>query len=106
MAFTFYASKFYVLHRLFEDAATKLNLKALIGFLTELCQSSCQQLSLLGTKPSTDSLSSSVNALHLYRFDDILSKCMDGSRPRLHAMHIWNVVSSHLVEVCFVRCMV
>ena len=88
----------FLYYRLFEDAALKLNLKALVEFLSELCMSSRQQLSAFGKRSSSDPLSLPTNALLLYRFDGILSKCMSSDRPRLHIMRIWNVVAPHLVE--------
>ena len=83
--------------RLFEDASLKLNLKALLGFLSELCLASRQQLSAISKRSSVELLP--PNSLLLYRFDDILSNCIASDRPQLHTMRIWNIVAPHLVEV-------
>jgi hypothetical protein len=85
--------------RFFEDAALKLNLKALVAFLCELCASSRQQLSALDKKYMPDILSLPPYTLLLYRFDAILSKCIASNRPRLHVMCIWHIIAPHLVEV-------
>lgn len=83
--------------RLFEDAAQKLNLRSLISFVTELCDCSREQLSLL------KKIESKVNpyngkSLLLFRLSDVILKCAKSGRPLLHFMKCWSVVASHLTE--------
>jgi len=94
------------LRRLYEDAAHKLNMSALVGFLTELCASSQRQLTSLSSSTIHSSNGLHVeyeslpqNALLIFRLGDIMSKCVRSDRPLLHIMRAWNVVSPHLIEV-------
>ncbi|XP_071818615.1 brefeldin A-inhibited guanine nucleotide-exchange protein 3-like isoform X3 [Apostichopus japonicus] len=99
--------------RLFEEAALKLNLKALLSFLQELCAAS--QLQLYNTYPTQKKVKSLViptspsksvstsdkaeTSLHLYRMGDVILKCVrQSSRPLLHLMQAWSMVAPHLVE--------
>lgn len=101
-------------YRLFEEAALKLNLKALLSFLQELCAAS--QLQLYNTYPTQKKVKSLViptspsksvstsdkaeTSLHLYRMGDVILKCVrQSSRPLLHLMQAWSMVAPHLVEV-------
>ena len=89
--------------RFYEDAANKLNMKSLVGFLTELCK--CSQAQLAKHRSMCHSilnpeLSQPKNAMHLYRLGDVLLKCLHGGRPLMHIMRAWAVVAPHLVEVC------
>lgn len=74
-------------------------MKALIGFLTELCASSAQQLAQHG-QTGGEYAALPTNALHLYRLGDIMTKVVGGGRPLLHVMRAWSVVSQHFVQVC------
>ncbi|KAH9500620.1 hypothetical protein Btru_077109 [Bulinus truncatus] len=84
---------------LFEEAAEKLCLEALLQFLIELGEAMLSQLQrlagsgerLLGGRPPT-------NALHLYRLQQVLVRLMNGSRPLFHLLRIWSVVSPYLVQ--------
>ncbi|XP_051775320.1 brefeldin A-inhibited guanine nucleotide-exchange protein 3 [Erpetoichthys calabaricus] len=93
--------------RLFEDAANKLNLAALIGFLQQLRKASQAQLfnsvpetldySLI--MPEARSTQERKSVLHLFRLGDVMLRIVRSkSRPLLHMMRAWSVVSSHLVE--------
>ena len=104
-----YHNTHYNFDRLFEEAANKLNMKALVSFLRELCRASRHQLSAHGptVTPMTSGLDLSqgsqgslpTTAMHLYRLGDIVMKCIRSGRPLLHIMHVWSVVAPHLVEV-------
>ncbi|XP_060081313.1 brefeldin A-inhibited guanine nucleotide-exchange protein 3-like [Ylistrum balloti] len=89
--------------RLFEDAAQKLNLCAIVNFLSELCEASQHQLNMMvKLLDDEDSLSDShqlpTNALHLYRLQEVLMKIVHSDRPLIHLMRTWSTVSTHLVE--------
>ncbi|XP_041353818.1 brefeldin A-inhibited guanine nucleotide-exchange protein 3-like isoform X2 [Gigantopelta aegis] len=87
--------------RLFEDAAEKLNLQGLLTFLAELGESSRFQLRRLRSTELEGIGSWSrlpTNALHLYRLQEVLMKIAHSSRPLLHLVRVWSVVSPYLVE--------
>ena len=99
---------------LFEDAASKLNLKALLSFLTELGESSRQQLRHQQHHPGDPSDTSNMltpdhlagqgsrlpsNALHLYRLQQALMMVVHSPRPLLHLVRVWSAASPYLVEV-------
>ncbi|XP_021364639.1 brefeldin A-inhibited guanine nucleotide-exchange protein 3-like isoform X1 [Mizuhopecten yessoensis] len=89
--------------RLFEDAAQKLNFCAIVNFLSELCEASQYQLNkMVKLLDDNDSLSDShqlpMNALHLYRLQEVLMKIVHSDRPLIHLMRTWSTVSTHLVE--------
>ncbi|XP_030603595.1 brefeldin A-inhibited guanine nucleotide-exchange protein 3 [Archocentrus centrarchus] len=94
--------------RLFEEAATKLNLVGLIGFLQQLRKASqCQlfdsvtetgdySLAMPGEAKSTLDRRS---ALHLFRLGEAMLRIVrNKNRPLLHMMRAWSVVAPHLVE--------
>ncbi|KAL8575366.1 hypothetical protein ACOMHN_048659 [Nucella lapillus] len=99
---------------LFEDAAKKLNLKALLNFLTELGESSRLQLRHLQhhhVEPTDTSNMLTpghpgpgqgsrlpMNALHLYRLQQALMMVVHSQRPLLHLVRVWAAVSPYLVE--------
>jgi len=92
---------------MFEDAPVLLSLKSLVGFLTELCEFSHQQLthhsrqmSLSAQQPHVVVRSPAQTSLLLYRLGDIMARCIATDRPHLHLMRVWSVASSHFVEVC------
>ncbi|NWZ44849.1 BIG3 protein, partial [Brachypodius atriceps] len=95
-------------YRLFEDAADKLNLTALAGFLYQLKKASQAQLfhsvtdtvdyslAMPGEVKSTQDRKS---ALHLFRLGDAMLRIVRSkSRPLLHLMRCWSLVAPHLVE--------
>ncbi|XP_077977427.1 brefeldin A-inhibited guanine nucleotide-exchange protein 3-like [Glandiceps talaboti] len=100
--------------RLFEEAASNLNLQALVCFLRELCKASQTQLfdtnrfnaDITLSNPTMPSKSistagklSHVTSLHLFRVADVMLKCVrDDNRPLLHIMQAWGVVAPHFVE--------
>ncbi|MGH0144465.1 UNVERIFIED_CONTAM: hypothetical protein FKN15_040786 [Acipenser sinensis] len=94
--------------RLFEDAANKLNLSALVGFLHQLRKASQAQLFNSVTEMGAYSLAmpgeakstqDNASALHLFRLGDVMLRIVRSkSRPLLHMMRAWNVVAPHLVE--------
>ncbi|XP_023223516.1 brefeldin A-inhibited guanine nucleotide-exchange protein 3-like [Centruroides sculpturatus] len=85
--------------RLFEDAANKLNLSALIEFLIELCAASQNQLfSKCCYKTNSYFSGNHGNALLLYRLGDVMLRCARGGRPLIHIMKAWSVTAPHFVE--------
>ncbi|XP_072369603.1 brefeldin A-inhibited guanine nucleotide-exchange protein 3 [Scyliorhinus torazame] len=94
--------------KLFEDAAVKLNLNALVGFLNQLQKASQAQLfdsitetvdyslAMPGEARSTHDRRS---ALHLFRLGDVMLRIVRSrSCPLLHLMKTWGVVGPHLAE--------
>nr|XP_057920519.1 brefeldin A-inhibited guanine nucleotide-exchange protein 3 isoform X1 [Doryrhamphus excisus] len=94
--------------RLFEEAATKLNLMALVGFLQQLRKASQSQLFDSVTETGDYSLAmpgeaKSIlechSALHLFRLGEAMLRIVrNKNRPLLHMMRAWSVVAPHLVE--------
>ncbi|XP_043398953.1 brefeldin A-inhibited guanine nucleotide-exchange protein 3 isoform X11 [Chelonia mydas] len=94
--------------RLFEDAAHKLNLMALGGFLYQLKKASQSQLfySVTDTVDYSLTMPGEVkstqdrrSALHLFRLGDAMLRIVRSkSRPLLHLMRCWSLVAPHLVE--------
>jgi brefeldin A-inhibited guanine nucleotide-exchange protein 3 len=108
--------------RLFDDAALKLNLQALTGFLAALVAAS--QVQLFSTfsqhtgsssnpgpaklwwprraqspRGSTGPLSGDFQLLLLHRVGDVMLKTVRSGRPLIHVMRAWSVVGPHLMEV-------
>ncbi|KAI4492341.1 hypothetical protein M0802_009851 [Mischocyttarus mexicanus] len=93
--------------RLFEDAALKLNLKALCLFLTALCKASKAQLF-----KTTDGLKDNkrfwwrrskpreneLNVLLLTRLGEVMLKCVKSGRPLIHIMRVWSILGPHFME--------
>ncbi|CAE1139032.1 unnamed protein product [Acanthosepion pharaonis] len=89
--------------RLFEDAAQKLNMQALVSFLSELCTASHLQLIQMNSKSEEEEMLNigsklPTNALLLYRLQEVLMKVLHTGRPLLHLVQAYNAVSTHLVE--------
>lgn len=93
--------------RLFEDAALKLNLKALCLFLTALCRASKDQLfkSADSSKDSkkfwwrkTKPREEELNVLLLSRLGEVMLKCVKSGRPLIHIMRIWSILGPHFME--------
>lgn len=94
--------------RLFEEAATKLNLVALVGFLQQLRKASQCQLFHSVTETGDYSLAmpgeakstlERRSALHLFRLGEAMLRIVrNRNRPLLHMMRAWSVVAPHLVE--------
>ncbi|ELT87809.1 hypothetical protein CAPTEDRAFT_215541 [Capitella teleta] len=89
--------------KLYEDAASKLSLKALIHFSHELCRASQHQLSSYGAGNALSECNAlegtlPTNALHIYRLGDFVLRCIRSGRPLLHIMHVWSVVAPHFVD--------
>jgi len=95
-----------LLCRLFEEVAVRLSLRSLVGFLTELCEFSRQQLAHYARQMTSQGGSSGQQmppphtSLLLYRLGDVMARCIATDRPHLHLMSVWSVVSAHFVEVC------
>ncbi|KAM3605772.1 uncharacterized protein V6R79_004414 [Siganus canaliculatus] len=94
--------------RLFEEAATKLNLVGLVGFLQQLRKASQSQLFDSVTESGDYSLAmpgeakstlDRRSALHLFRLGEAMLRIVrNKNRPLLHMMRAWSVVAPHLVE--------
>uniref|UniRef100_A0A671X5X5 ARFGEF family member 3 n=1 Tax=Sparus aurata TaxID=8175 RepID=A0A671X5X5_SPAAU len=94
--------------RLFEEAATKLNLVGLVGFLQQLRKASQSQLFDSITETGDYSLAmpgeakstlERRSALHLFRLGEAMLRIVrNKNRPLLHMMRAWSVVAPHLVE--------
>ncbi|XP_029962135.1 brefeldin A-inhibited guanine nucleotide-exchange protein 3 [Salarias fasciatus] len=94
--------------RLFEEAATKLNLVGLVGFLQQLRKASQSQLFDSVTETGDYSLAmpgearstlDRRSALHLFRLGESMLRIVrNKNRPLLHMMRAWSVVAPHLVE--------
>ncbi|XP_072246615.1 brefeldin A-inhibited guanine nucleotide-exchange protein 3 isoform X1 [Leuresthes tenuis] len=94
--------------RLFEEAATKLNLVGMIGFLQQLRKASQSQLFDSVTETGDYSLAmpgeakstlERRSALHLFRLGEAMLRIVrNRNRPLLHMMRAWSVVAPHLVE--------
>ncbi|XP_035519746.1 brefeldin A-inhibited guanine nucleotide-exchange protein 3 [Morone saxatilis] len=94
--------------RLFEEAATKLNLVGLVGFLQQLRKASQSQLFNSVTETVDYSLAmpgeakstmDRRSALHLFRLGEAMLRIVrNKNRPLLHIMRAWSVVAPHLVE--------
>ncbi|XP_068183588.1 brefeldin A-inhibited guanine nucleotide-exchange protein 3 [Antennarius striatus] len=94
--------------RLFEDAASKLNLVGLVGFLQQLRKASQCQLFDSVTETGDYSLAmpggarstlERRSALHLFRLGEAMLRIVrNRERPLLHMMRAWSVVAPHLVE--------
>ncbi|XP_056292080.1 brefeldin A-inhibited guanine nucleotide-exchange protein 3 [Pseudoliparis swirei] len=94
--------------RLFEEAATKLNLVGLVGFLQQLRKASQSQLFDSVTETGDYSLAmpgeakstlDRRSALHLFRLGEAMLRIVrNRNRPLLHVMRAWSVVAPHLVE--------
>uniref|UniRef100_A0A8C4E3D4 SEC7 domain-containing protein n=1 Tax=Dicentrarchus labrax TaxID=13489 RepID=A0A8C4E3D4_DICLA len=94
--------------RLFEEAATKLNLVGLVGFLQQLRKASQSQLFNSVTETGDYSLAmpgeakstmDRRSALHLFRLGEAMLRIVrNKNRPLLHMMRAWSVVAPHLVE--------
>ncbi|KAG8035626.1 hypothetical protein G9C98_001054 [Cotesia typhae] len=93
--------------RLFEDAALKLNLRALCSFLTALCQASKDQLfkTTDGGKDSkkfwwrkSKPREEELNVLLLSRLGEVMLKCVKSGRPLVHIMRIWSILGPHFME--------
>ncbi|XP_055950997.1 brefeldin A-inhibited guanine nucleotide-exchange protein 3-like isoform X2 [Argiope bruennichi] len=85
------------LDRLFEEAASRLNLHALITFLVELCAASQTQLFTQSYTRFSCTNSHGTNLL-LYHLGDVMLRCARGGRPLIHVMKAWSVVAPHFVE--------
>ena len=95
---------------LFDMAATTLPLKAFREFLASLVDASHEQLFAKEAKLSENGRPLdkaaiketliSMNTLHLYHICDVMLRCArNNTRPLLHVMEAWSIISSHLVEV-------
>ncbi|TKS65566.1 Brefeldin A-inhibited guanine nucleotide-exchange protein 3 [Collichthys lucidus] len=93
---------------LFEEAATKLNLVGLVGFLQQFRKASQSQLFDSVTETGDYSLAmpgeakstlDRRSALHLFRLGEAMLRIVrNKNRPLLHMMRAWSVVAPHLVE--------
>ncbi len=99
-------SSWFKRFRLFDDAATKLNLQSLMGFMSELTFCSHKQLlTIFPRKAQSTKLNSAVSlatansTLLFHRISEVMLKCVKSGRPLLHIIRAWSVVGPHLMEV-------
>ncbi|XP_040062115.1 brefeldin A-inhibited guanine nucleotide-exchange protein 3 [Ixodes scapularis] len=90
--------------RLFDEAAGKLNLCALVGFLSELCAASRAQLFSKGQQQHqhhqpNQGGGAQYPLLLLNRLSEVMLRCARGGRPLVHIMKAWSIVAPHFVEV-------
>ncbi|XP_017875514.1 brefeldin A-inhibited guanine nucleotide-exchange protein 3 isoform X2 [Ceratina calcarata] len=93
--------------RLFENAALKLNLRALCSFLMALCKASKAQL-FKTTDGSKDNKrfwwrrskprENEMNVLLLARLGEVMLKCVKSGRPLIHIMRVWSILGPHFME--------
>ncbi|KAL0123050.1 hypothetical protein PUN28_007584 [Cardiocondyla obscurior] len=93
--------------RLFEDAALKLNLRALCSFLMALCKASKAQLfkTTDGCKDNkkfwwrrSKPRENEMNVLLLARLGEVMLKCVKSGRPLIHIMGVWTILGPHFME--------
>ncbi|XP_076655707.1 brefeldin A-inhibited guanine nucleotide-exchange protein 3 isoform X1 [Halictus rubicundus] len=93
--------------RLFENAALKLNLRALCLFLTALCKASKAQLfkTTDGCKDNkrfwwrrSKPRENEMNVLLLARLGEVMLKCVKSGRPLIHVMRVWSILGPHFME--------
>ncbi|KAG7209797.1 hypothetical protein KM043_011413 [Ampulex compressa] len=93
--------------RLFEDAALKLNLRALCLFLKALCKASKAQLfkTTDGFKDNkrfwwrrAKPRENEMNVLLLARLGEVMLKCVKSGRPLIHIMRVWSILGPHFME--------
>ncbi|XP_054004182.1 brefeldin A-inhibited guanine nucleotide-exchange protein 3 isoform X2 [Hylaeus anthracinus] len=93
--------------RLFENAALKLNLRALCLFLAALCKASKAQLfkTTDGSKENkrfwwrkSKPRENEMNVLLLARLGEVMLKCVKSGRPLIHIMRVWSILGPHFME--------
>ncbi|XP_076182641.1 brefeldin A-inhibited guanine nucleotide-exchange protein 3 isoform X2 [Ptiloglossa arizonensis] len=93
--------------RLFENAALKLNLRALCLFLTALCKASKAQLfkTTDGFKDNkrfwwrkSKPRENEMNVLLLARLGEVMLKCVKSGRPLIHIMRVWSILGPHFMK--------
>lgn len=97
--------------RLFDDAASKLNMAALCNFISAVCVASQEQLFVKTPHPSPSHTpwwlgkagrgggAPSSGALLLPRVTHVMLKTIRSGRPLIHISRVWSIVSPHLMEV-------
>lgn len=85
--------------RLFEDAALKLNLRALTEFVRSLCQTIHDELFKLSDQKKLKSSNNTNNATLLTRLSRLMLRCIKSGRPLFHMIKIWSIVLPCLMEV-------
>lgn len=86
-------------YRLFEDAALKLNLRALTEFVRSLCQTIRHELFKVLDKKKSKSNYSTNNVTLLTRLSRFMLRCIKSGRPLFHMIKIWSVVLPCWMEV-------
>ncbi|CAG0916914.1 unnamed protein product [Notodromas monacha] len=89
--------------RLFSDAASKLNMKALLEFTTALVVASRRQLFEIPHKRKNHKLNKNqkqeINASLMRAVSDVLLKAVKSGRPLVHIMKAWSIAGPHLMEI-------
>lgn len=86
-------------YRLFEDAALKLNLRALTEFVSSLCQTIHHELFKVPDQKKSNSNNSTNNVTLFTRLSRLMLRCIKSGRPLFHMMKIWSIVLPSLMEV-------
>ncbi|KAI5749068.1 hypothetical protein M8J76_004413 [Diaphorina citri] len=96
--------------KLFDDAASKLNMAALCNFISAVCVASQEQLFVKTPHPSPSHTpwwlgkagrgggAPSSGALLLPRVTHVMLKTIRSGRPLIHISRVWSIVSPHLME--------
>jgi len=86
-------------YRLFEDAALKLNLRALTEFVRSLSQTIRHELFKFPDLKKNKSNNSVNNATLLTRLSRLMLRCIKSGRPLFHMIKICSIVLPCLMEV-------
>lgn len=100
LIFNYYCILIYqTYNRLFEDAALKLNLRALTEFVHSLCHTIRHELFKLPDKKKFKSDDNTNNVTLLTRLSRLMLRCIKSGRPLFHMIKIWSIVLPCLMEV-------
>ncbi|RWS16722.1 brefeldin A-inhibited guanine nucleotide-exchange protein 3-like protein [Dinothrombium tinctorium] len=83
----------YLAEKVFTDAASRLNLESLIGFLQSLINNSSRELN---SRTKSNSLTKAPLLFH--KFCDVMLKITKSGRPLIHMMKCWSIAYPHFVE--------
>ncbi|RWS30637.1 brefeldin A-inhibited guanine nucleotide-exchange protein 3-like protein, partial [Leptotrombidium deliense] len=82
----------FLVDKLFTDAACRLNLESLLGFLRALISNSSRELHYRSKNVSL------AKSILFNRFCDVMLKITRSGRPLIHVMKCWSVAYPHFVE--------
>lgn len=96
---SFYLEILILFYRLFEDAALKLNLRALTEFVNSLCQTIHHELFKMPDQKKSKLNNNANNVTLLTRLSRLMLRCIKSGRPLFHMMKISSIVLPSLMEV-------